>query len=91
MMFITTILASLAFLMAFDIPVLYLLPFFLVFGFIDCVFLSSNLFKVILPFPFCTFSMLSWPCSHGAIIFMPEIHAFFGLPQKWSQISLEIS
>lgn len=50
-MFITTILASLAFLVAFDTPVLYVLPFFLVFGFIDCVFLSANLFKVPPPPP----------------------------------------
>lgn len=46
MMFITTILASLAFLMAFDTPVLFVIPFFIFFGFIDCVFLSSNLFKI---------------------------------------------
>ncbi len=46
MMFITTILACLAFLMVFDAPVYLVLGFFIFFGFVDCVFLSANLFKV---------------------------------------------
>ena len=46
MMFITTILASLAFLMAYDANVFLVVAFFLFFGFIDCVYLSANLEKV---------------------------------------------
>ena len=46
MMFITTILASLAFLMAYDANVFLVIAFFLFFGFIDTVYLSANLEKV---------------------------------------------
>lgn len=46
MMFITTILACLTFLMVFDAPLPLIAAFFLFYGFVDCVFLSANLEKV---------------------------------------------
>lgn len=51
MAFITTLLASLAFLMAFNVPVVPVILFLVFFGFIDCVFLSANLIKVSLQSP----------------------------------------
>ena len=46
MMFITTILTSLVYLMVYDANVFLVLAFFFIFGFMDMVYLSANLNKI---------------------------------------------